>query len=312
MSVDVSIIIPTYNRLWCLPGAIESCMNTNCRTEIIVVDDKSTDGTAEWMRQAKGIVALHQEHFGKCWAVNKGLEIAKGKYIRFLDSDDRLVAGAIDEQFEIAEENGSDIVVSGYHDFEGDDHLLKTQPWVNCDDFIARQLGECDGSHYSAFLFNKAFMVDIPHRPDFAFRDDRMLILEAAIKNPKIAVHGGTALLHRVNHTDRLQASSGLKHVVQNYQHLNIYKYILGRLQQSGQLNPRRVKAATNVLWPLCHWIAKDNIDEALAVYHWILQLSPDFTIPEKGVLGILYHQLGFKATEQILSARRKFTGMFR
>lgn len=303
--MDVSIIIPTYNRLWCLPKAVESCRNTICKTEIIVVDDGSTDGTWEWLSNQQDIVALKQDHLGKCWAVNKGYELAQGKYTRFLDSDDRLANNAIDEQFEIAETNKSDIVVSGYIVMNEAGNVVKEQPWITCDDFIAQQLGECDGSHYSAFLFNREILADVPHRPDFAFRDDRLLILEVAIKHPKISIHPDKALIHRSHHKERLQNTSGLQQNVQNYQHLNIYKLILNKLINQHALNKRRIFAATKILWPLAHWIAISNVDDAKKVVKWIHELNPNFKIPETGALGIVYKKLGFNLTERLLRVRR-------
>src|ERR1700716_2554760 len=90
----VSVIIPTYNRLWSLPQAVESCRENACKVEIIVVDDGSTDGTGEWLQSQKDVVVLKTSNWGKCWAVNSGVRIARGEYIRFLDSDDWLLAGA--------------------------------------------------------------------------------------------------------------------------------------------------------------------------------------------------------------------------
>jgi len=302
---DISVIIPTYNRLWCLPAAVESCRVNKCTVEIIVVDDGSTDGTWDWLQLQKGIVAMQQPNEGKCVAVNKAFEKARGKYIRFLDSDDQVSPGANDEQFELAEANSADIVVSGYHLVDENQQLLREQPWTICDDFIAQQLGECDSSHYSAYLFRKSFIEDIPHRPEYALRDDRLFVLEAALKYPKIVVHGGFALIHTEHKQERLQVTSGLKHSVQNTQHWNIYKTILQQLKQRDELTPRRVKAAEKILWPLCHWIAKADINAAATVLKWIKELDPDFRIPETGVLGQLYNKIGFSATERLLRLRR-------
>jgi glycosyltransferase involved in cell wall biosynthesis len=304
--IDISIIIPTYNRLWCLPQTVESCRNTSCSIEIIVIDDGSTDGTLAWLDQQKDVVVISQPNLGKCQAVNKGFKIAKGKYIRFLDSDDLIDNLANDEQFKLAELNNPDVVVSGYQCITNSLQTIKKQSWVETDDFIARQLGEGDGSHYSAFLFKKEFIEDIPHRPDFAFRDDRLFILEVALKGPQIIVHQGTALLHRVAHHDRLQVSSGLKQRAQNDQHLSIYKKMTGQLNKEGKLTARRIDASINVLWPLAHWIALYDLNAAGKLVKWIFELNPGFKPPEKRMLGVLYQKLGFTNTERLLRLRRK------
>ena len=303
--MDISIIIPTYNRLWSLPDTLESCRNTRCSAEIIIIDDGSTDGTWEWLQKQNDIIALQQSQLGKCWAVNKGFQIAKGKYVRFLDSDDLIDIAGNDEQLELAEATSADVVVSGCQSFRNKGETFDKRPWIETDDFIARQLGEGDSSHYSAYLFKKEFINDIPHRPDFAFRDDRLFVLEIALKNPKVAVHAGAALLHRISHHDRLQSSSGLKTQAQNFQHLNLYKRILNQLMLEKRLTKRRIDASVNVLWPLAHWIAKKELKEADELVKWIYELNPDFKVPEKSVLGLLYTNLGFKKTEQILAVRR-------
>jgi glycosyltransferase involved in cell wall biosynthesis len=302
---DISIIIPTYNRLWCLPQAIESCRANKCRVEIIVVDDGSTDGTWDWLKQQNGITPIHQANSGKCPAVNRAFAQAGGKYIRFLDSDDEVIAGANDTQFELAEANSADIVVSGYRLVDENQQLLRVQPWTLCDDFIAQQLGECDSSHYSAYLFKRSFIENIPHRQEYAFRDDRLFVLEAALKHPKVVVHDGFALIHTEHKQERLQVSHGQKQVLQNTQHLNIYKKVLAQLKERGELTTRRIKAAENILWPLCHWIAKTDINEAAGVLNWIKALDPEFKIPKGGTLGKMYNKIGFKATEQLLRLRR-------
>lgn len=307
-NIDISIVIPTYNRLWCLPKAINSCRNTKCITEIIVIDDGSTDGTWEWLKNQTGITALKQENWGKCWAVNYGFKVTSGKYIKFLDSDDIIDKNAIDEQFLLAEQSSADLIVSGYRLIDEQENIIKTQKWVECDDFIAQQLGECDSSHYSSYLFKKEFINEIRHRPDFAFRDDRLFVIEVALKKPKVAIHYGFALLHRMHTKERLQHTFATNKYIQDIQHLNIYRKIIMILDDTRELNTRRIVASTNILWPLAHWIAMHNLKEAVNLVEWIYQLNPNFKIPHKGLLGFCYNYIGFKNTEHLLNLRRIFT----
>jgi glycosyltransferase involved in cell wall biosynthesis len=303
--VDVTVIIPTYNRLWCLPKAIDSCRNTICETQIIVVDDGSTDGTWEWLQSQSDVLAIYQENQGKCWAINNSMSLVLGKYIKFLDSDDVISENAIDAQFILAENNNTDIVVAGYEIISENGNTISKQHWVTCNDFIAQQLGECDSSHYTAYLFKTDFIKFIPHRPDFAFRDDRMLCIEAAIKKPKIVVFNGFSFKHRVHSKIRLQFNNGLQQTVQNYQHLNIYKKAYLQLSLINELTERRKNTIAKALWPLAHWIAKTNVKEATKVKNWIYELNPNFNIPDKGIIGWMHKNLGFKITMQILVLRR-------
>ncbi|RYE96011.1 MAG: glycosyltransferase family 2 protein, partial [Oxalobacteraceae bacterium] len=83
--VDASIIIPTFNRLWSLPDAIASCPRGD-NIETIVVDDGSSDGTWDWLHRQHSITAIRQENWGKAAAIEAGLRVAKGRYVKFLDS----------------------------------------------------------------------------------------------------------------------------------------------------------------------------------------------------------------------------------
>src|SRR6476659_6587749 len=207
--IDISIIIPTYNRLWSLSKTIDSCINSKLDIEIIVIDDESTDGTWEWINKQPHIISIRQEKWGKPWAVNYAFRKSSGKYIKFLDSDDWLPQNVLEKQFKLIEEENTDVVVAGYYNYL-DEVLIKENNWFFCDDFIAQQLGECDSSHYSAFLFRKSFIEDIPHRTsfaaaNFASRDDRCFMLEVSLKNPKISFFNNPALCHRHHQKDRLQ-----------------------------------------------------------------------------------------------------------
>ncbi|NNF98933.1 MAG: glycosyltransferase [Desulfobacteraceae bacterium] len=86
----VSVIIPTHNRGWILPEAVDSVLNQTCREfELIVVDDGSTDDTARILTgYGTDISIIHQENRGVSAARNRGIHSSRGEYIAFLDSDD--------------------------------------------------------------------------------------------------------------------------------------------------------------------------------------------------------------------------------
>ena len=311
--IAVSIIIPSYNRLWCLPRAVDSCRNTQCKTEIIVVDDGSTDGTWEWLQQQNDVKAIRQKNQGQTYAVNNGLAAATGKYVRFLDSDDFLVTEMINTQYLAAEAEQAELAYSGVDLY--DDAAKRSAPspaltpWT---DFLAIQLGNEYGSHFLGMLFKTDWVKKVPRRPDFAFREDRMFLLEYGLMEPKTIMVEGCAG-YWVQHQDQMQANyTGWKSQVTNWQHLNIYKKILGELEAAGKLTQARKNAACNVLWPLAHWIAKDFITDGQAVVDWIYRLNPNFEVPEKGSLGWLYQNIGFSKTEKLLKARRKVVAVLR
>lgn len=85
----VSIIIPTYNRAELLLQAIASAQaQTWSNTQIIVVDDGSTDDTREKAEKISGIEYVYQHNAGQAAARNAGLMHAEGEFICSLDSDD--------------------------------------------------------------------------------------------------------------------------------------------------------------------------------------------------------------------------------
>ncbi|MEL7039040.1 MAG: glycosyltransferase family 2 protein [Cyanobacteria bacterium J06592_8] len=91
-TIDVSVIIPTYNRISMLEEAIQSALaqDFDGAVEIIVVDDNSSDGTSEIISRKYSEVCLIRlkQNVGCAAARNQGLSLAQGKYIAFLDSDD--------------------------------------------------------------------------------------------------------------------------------------------------------------------------------------------------------------------------------
>ncbi|MDE7124895.1 MAG: glycosyltransferase, partial [Muribaculaceae bacterium] len=103
----LSIVIPAYNAETYLEECLESVMACvgHCRTrcEVIVVDDGSTDSTPEIVSRFDSIRLIRQPNRGLSAARNKGIDMAVGEWLMFVDADDCLLSGAPDALVEAAE-----------------------------------------------------------------------------------------------------------------------------------------------------------------------------------------------------------------
>ena len=105
--MDISVIIPTYNRRNTLPRAVESVLNQIYKPiEIIVVDDGSTDGTKEMFSEMYPLVRyIYQANSGVSSARNTGINSASGDWIALLDSDDEWLPDKLDRQVKLLQDN---------------------------------------------------------------------------------------------------------------------------------------------------------------------------------------------------------------
>lgn len=113
----VSVVIPTYNHAKFLPESLRSVIEQSFTSfEIIVVNDGSTDNTAELLEgwaAANRIRLIHQQNAGQSRARNRGIAEARGKYVAFLDDDDFWPADKLQWQVEFLEQNNSVGAVGG-------------------------------------------------------------------------------------------------------------------------------------------------------------------------------------------------------
>jgi glycosyltransferase involved in cell wall biosynthesis len=102
----VSILIPAYNAAPLLPETVRSALaQTWPHTEIIIVDDGSTDDTLAVAQQFAGakVTVVTQKNSGAATARNRAFELAKGDFIQWLDADDLLAPDKIERQMAVAE-----------------------------------------------------------------------------------------------------------------------------------------------------------------------------------------------------------------
>lgn len=89
----VSVIVPSFNRAWCVCRTIDTALaQSHPRVEVVVVDDGSQDNTQEVIAQRYAgdprVRYIHQQNTGVAGARNTGLTAAQGDFLAFLDSDD--------------------------------------------------------------------------------------------------------------------------------------------------------------------------------------------------------------------------------
>ncbi len=106
----LSVIIPAYNAEAFIEEcllSVDRCMTCNSHAcEVIVIDDGSTDGTADIARRHKNITLIQQPNRGLSAARNRGIDAAHGEWLMFVDADDCLLPGANDILTNLAETTG--------------------------------------------------------------------------------------------------------------------------------------------------------------------------------------------------------------
>lgn len=115
----VSVIIPVYNVEKYLKRCIDSVLNQSYKNlEIIIIDDGSKDKSKEicdsYKRKNKRVIVVHTKNKGLSEARNKGIEISKGEYISFIDSDDWVNPTYIEKLMALLLEYKGDISICNF------------------------------------------------------------------------------------------------------------------------------------------------------------------------------------------------------
>jgi glycosyltransferase involved in cell wall biosynthesis len=127
--LDISFVITVYNKSAFIRGMIDSLRRQRCvlRAEYIFIDDGSTDDSrdqiAELAIDLPNVVVVNQVNMGPAIATNVGVQRARGRYVKLLDADDRLVPGITELLCQELERTGADLIVG-----ELDTYNLESMP----------------------------------------------------------------------------------------------------------------------------------------------------------------------------------------
>lgn len=195
----VSVVIPTFNRAYCIQRTIDSVLQqTYDKVECLVVDDGSSDDTRELIAELYGddnrVVYIHQHNQGVCAARNTGLERADGEFVALLDSDDiwkpwklelQLAclerfpeAGmvwsdmeAIDADDNVFEPRYLRLMYSAYQWFSSDELFDESTPLAQLVGGLAEEVG--DGRAYRGDIFSQMVMGNLVHTSTVVLRRER-------------------------------------------------------------------------------------------------------------------------------------------
>jgi len=115
-NILISIIMPAYNAEKYIKESIDSILNQSFKNwELIIINDGSQDNTETMVKNYddKRITLISQKNGGVSSARNRGLEIAQGKYVTFLDADDTFPKDSLKSRFEYLESNPNIDLVDG-------------------------------------------------------------------------------------------------------------------------------------------------------------------------------------------------------
>jgi len=133
LNPKISIIIPAYNSAETIRRTVDSVLAQTFQDfELIVIDDGSKDNTCEVLQSYKDkrLRIYHQKNQGPALTRNRGIELARGEYLMFIDSDDYIESGYLEMYYREAIVKKADLVIGGYKHLKNDkvDFIRQLKP----------------------------------------------------------------------------------------------------------------------------------------------------------------------------------------
>lgn len=204
----ISVIVPIYNNEKYLEQCIESITNQTYKNiEIILINDGSTDKSSEicesYSKKDERIRILNKENTGVSSTRNLGLELAKGEYILFVDSDDFISKQCCEIMFNNIKEKTVDCVISGYNRINTsmiEKILPHKEEIISGAEFAYRVLISEPGFGFChTKLWKKSVIQEIRFNQELVVGEDALFVLQAAKNIENVCIINDTLYNYRFN-----------------------------------------------------------------------------------------------------------------
>ena len=164
-SLKISVIVPVYNCGYFLLRFICSILNqTHTNIELILINDGSTDNSGDicdsFAKKDLRVKVVHQKNSGVSVARNRGLELAVGDYITFVDSDDYIESQMYERLIDILTRYDADIAHCGYKRVDTEGNVQKEVNGTHkiiCQNQIEATNSFLQGQYFNCGIWNKLF-----------------------------------------------------------------------------------------------------------------------------------------------------------
>ena len=219
--IKLSIIIPVFNVEKYVQTCLDSVIEQSFRDfEVIVVDDGSTDGSPAICdaaaKQDGRIRVIHQQNGGLSAARNAGLDIARGEWIGFLDSDDFILPDMYEKLMDAAEKARADIAVCNYLrvDVQGKPIEKQDQPIpdavLNRDDILRRALRA--PFHVAWNKIYRRCIFETLRYPEGKLNEDMFTVTAIYDRAERIACLSDALYMYRVTPGSIMQTKKTFRH----------------------------------------------------------------------------------------------------
>lgn len=255
--IDVSVIMPTFNSAHFVTAPILSVLSqSGLRIELIVVDDASEDDTVEILTalKARSPIPFHievqPENRGQSTARNIGLNMARGKYVAFLDSDDRFASDTVlSDWVRIADAQDAEVVCAHYATTRLDGVRAQSRPVAVPGAGVVTLRDWPDLANVSScwqMLYRRDFLdtANIRFFEQLPQREDRPFVLSVLTSADRIAV----TKLQVLEHVAR---EGSVVRTINDHQlalfteHCRLVGELLSRAREAGRIEDRFLRANT-------------------------------------------------------------------